>query len=197
MKNKPLKPTHTAVLSIAIILTVFSIIGSVAAAGLITREKAVDSLVKDESTRSAQENTLERNEQRDTTTHPKEFKKIEFSGQTFQSVVKPKLWSCYNCGVVTAIDSINEDTEDSTYISNEDGLLNYLEAHRENARIIALDNIKEKHTNRLPQSQAQDITYLIKVRMQDGTQHVITQDTPPEHEVGDKVRLTVGKVINA
>lgn len=197
MKNKPLKPTHTIVLSIAILLTVFSIIGSVATAGLLPRVSDINSLVKKDNFQSAQESNPPKNEQHDATTNQDEFKKIEFNEQSFQSAVKPKLWSCFNCGVVTAIESISEDTEDLLSMSNEDGLLNYLEAHRENARIIALDDGKENHTNPLHQSEGQDITYLIKVRMQDGTQHVITQNTPPEHEVGDKVRLTVGKVVTA
>lgn len=196
MKNKPSKPTHTMVLSIAIVLTVFSIIGSVAAAGLIPLADNIDSLVNKENTQSDQVNNAPKNDQQTTTTHQADFKKIEFRDQPFQSAIKPKLWSCFNCGVVTAIESMSEDTEDLAAIANEDGLLNYLEAHRENARIIALDDT-ENNTDRPDQSENQHMTYLIKVRMQDGTQHVIKQDTPPEHEVGDKVRLTIGKVITA
>lgn len=196
MKNKPLKPTHTMVLSIAIILTVFSIIGSVATAGLIPLVDDIDSLVNKENAQSNQENNATKNDPHNANTHQGDFKKIEFSGEPFQSAVKPKLWSCFNCGVVTAIESISEDAEDLASMANEDGLLNYLEAHRENARIIVLDDT-ENNTDRLHQSENQHISYLIKVRMQDGTQHVIKQDTPPEHAVGDKVRLTVGKVTTA
>jgi len=197
MKNKPVKKTHTLVLSVAILLTTFSIIGSVAMADLFPLVNDIDSIVENKGVQSSLENNPSRNEQNDAITHPNEFKKIEFNAHSFQSAVKPNLWSCFNCGVITAIESIPEDTEDLVTMSNEDGLLNYLEAHRENARIIALDETKVNPDSSLRQSADQYITYLIKVRMQDGTQHVIKQDTPPEHEVGDKIRLNVGKVITA
>src|SRR5690606_38433173 len=111
--------------------------------------------------------------------------KVECSQDTFKSAVKPKLWNCYNCGVVVAIESIDMHSIEMASTDDQD-LINYLEAHRENARIIALDDSKKYQSNSLHQSQDQDdVTYLIKVRMQDGTQHVITQDEPPQHEVGD------------
>lgn len=195
MKNKPLKPTHTIVLSTAILLTLFSIIGSVAVAGLIPLVNDVDILSKREISPPSKKSSPDKNEPHDVSSNKDEFKKIEFNGQSFKSLVKPKHLSCFNCGVVTAIESIHEDTDNLASLSDEDGLLHYLEAHRENARIIALDENNDNHIEQLRHSEDQHITYLIKVLMQDGTQHVITQNTPPKHEIGDKVRLITGKVI--
>ncbi|MDZ4097462.1 MAG: hypothetical protein U1E13_02055 [Methylophilaceae bacterium] len=192
MKNKRIKPTHTMVLVAAILLTVFSIVGSVTAAGLLPltgneiSEAANTANKKVEVPRGQHSKALPIN---------RNVKKVEFSQDAFKSVVKPKLWSCYNCGVVVAIESINMRSDEMVSTDNQE-LLSYLEAHRQNARIIALDDLKENQSNTMHQSHG-DITYLIKVRMQDGTQHVITQDEPPQHEVGDKVRLTVGKMITA
>ncbi len=192
MKNKRIKPTHTMVLVAAILLTVFSIVGSVTAAGLLplteneNSEAANTATEKIEVPRKQHSNALAINSN---------VKKVEFSQDAFKSVVKPKLWSCYNCGVVVAIESINMHSDEVAFTEDYD-LLNYLEAHRENARIIALDDSKKNQSNTMLETQS-DATYLIKVRMQDGTQHVITQNEPPQHEVGDKVRLTVGKMITA
>jgi hypothetical protein len=198
MKNKPLKPTHTIVLSIAVLMTVFSIVGSVAAAGLIPLVSDIDRAANEKEAQPNRDNNSPKAEDRqgDTSAQTSEFKKIEFKNHGFQSVVRPKLGNCFNCGVVTAIESTSANTRDWA-MSTEEGLLNYLEAHRENARIIALDDAGENHVSEFEQLKDQAITYLIKVRMQDGSQRVIEQDTLPEHQVGDKVRLTVGKVTTA
>lgn len=195
MKNKRIKPTHTMVLIAAILLTAFSIVGSVTAAGLLplTENEAAGS----QGTTDNQKVKLPSGQHSNALPINGYVEKVEFSQDTFKSAVKPKLWNCYNCGVVVAIESIDMHSIEMAFTDDQD-LINYLEAHRENARIIALDDSKKHQSNTPHPSQDQDdVTYLIKVRMQDGTQHVITQDEPPQHEVGDKVRLTVGKMITA
>lgn len=212
MKNKPLKPKHTTVLTIAILLTVFSIIGSVAAASLIPLTDDAKPMGKDAQMPASQHRDNQvTNKQRDTFMHQSNIKQVAHPREEFKSAIKPKLWDCYNCGVVVAIESVPSDA-----VEVESELLSYLEAHRENARILPLAD--EQAIESAPNSEvgpdsamySRDIygeeiytsdndavTYLIKVRMQDGTQHVITQNSLPEHEVGDHVRLTVGKMITA
>ena len=192
MKNKRIKTTHTMVLVAAILLTVFSIVGSVTAAGLLPLTENENSEAANTATEKI---VVPRKQHSNALAINSNVKKVEFSQDAFKSVVKPKLWSCYNCGVVVAIESINMHSDEVVFTEDYD-LLNYLEAHRENARIIALDDSKKNQSNTMLETQS-DVTYLIKVRMQDGTQHVITQNEPPQHEVGDKVRLTVGKMITA
>lgn len=186
------------VLIAAILLTVFSIVGSVTAAGLLPlgENKISENKNSETATNRVNEKVEASKEQHSNALPINAYvKKVEFAQDNFNSAVKPKIWNCYNCGVIVAIESINMHS-DEMVSADEQGLLSYLEAHREHARIIALEDNNKHQPSTMFESHS-DITYLIKVRMQDGTQHVITQDEPPQHEVGDKVRLTVGKMITA
>jgi hypothetical protein len=191
------------VLTAAGMLTVFSIIGSVAAANLIPlRDSGNASGNKHERQENAVSNKMKNN---DTSAKKESLKKAEFTHDQFNSVVKPKLSSCFNCGVITAIETKDNNLLALDLNDGKEGLLsqyieNYLDAHRENARIIVLgkeladgystSGMDEKFT-------AKSTTYLIKVRMQDGSQHTITQDTQPEHNVGDTIRLINERTVTA
>ncbi|MCB5191732.1 hypothetical protein LG198_13415 [Methylobacillus arboreus] len=45
--------------------------------------------------------------------------------------------------------------------------------------------------------QATAATYIIKVKMGNGSFHTITQDSTPHHSVGDMVKLRSGRLVNA
>lgn len=204
MKNKLLRTRHPMVLTAAGMLTVFSIIGSVAAANLIPlKDSGNASGNKHERQENAESNKMKNN---DSSAKKESLKKAEFMHDQFNSVVKPKLSNCFNCGVIIAIETENNspialdltDSQESSLLSQN--IENYLDAHRENARIIVLgkeladgystSGMDEKFT-------AKSTTYLIKVRMQDGSQHTITQDTQPEHNVGDTIRLINERTVTA
>ncbi len=203
MKNKLLRTRHPMVLTAAGMLTVFSIIGSVAAANLIPlKDSGNASGNKHERQENAESNKIKNN---DTSAKKESLKKAEFTHDQFNSVVKPKLSSCFNCGVIIAIETENNspialdltDGQESSLLSQN--IENYLDAHRENARIIALGNIDNGYSasNKGEKFTAKSTTYLIKVRMQDGSQHTITQDTQPEHNVGDTIRLINERTVTA
>lgn len=125
----------------------------------------------------------------------------------FESVVQPALSSCFNCGEVIAIETIGS-------ISADDLQLELLlhEAYNGHAASLIGSKVEKAYTTDkdtlhgkpytpqdnlfVPPSGEQphtsNVTYLIKVRMQNGTQHTITQDTPPEQAVGDKIRISSG-----
>ncbi|PKO26151.1 MAG: hypothetical protein CVU35_00815 [Betaproteobacteria bacterium HGW-Betaproteobacteria-8] len=196
----------------AVILTVFSIIGSVAFADL---PPLTDFFTNSSNASQSGGNRMQ--SQQESTTPEKSRENSSFLDRTlmasvdyaneqhskekFNSVVKPRLTSCFNCGVIVAIETVNGDSAQSTTVA-DDALLfeyqldNYLDAHSKNARLIVLDE-DGKHLNTDDEDESNSMTYVIKVRMQNGSQHVVTQDTAPAQNVGDKVRLITERTITA
>lgn len=212
MKNSRLKKTHPLVLIAAVILTVFSIIGSVALADL---PPLTDFFANPSNARQSDGNRMQ--SQQEATVPEKsggnssfldgtlmaraDYANEQYTKEKFNSVVKPILTSCFNCGVIVAIETVNKDSAQSTTVADDELLFeyqldNYLDAHRKNARLIVLDE-DGKHLNTDGEVESTLMTYVIKVRMQNGSQHVVTQDTAPAQNVGDKVRLITERTITA
>lgn len=219
MKNIRLRKTHPLVLAVAVILTVFSIVGSVALADLPPlayflakqpgNSPSSSSHSSKNSTQSQQESVVPDKSRKNTSFLDNavmakvDYANKKFNSKTFNSVVKPKLTSCFNCGVIVAIETVNNDSGRSTATADNESLFehqldNYLDAHRKNARLITLTEDR-KHLNaaNTGEVESNSTTYVIKVRMQNGSQHVVMQNTAPTQSVGAKVRLITERSITA
>lgn len=207
MKNVRLRKTHPLVLIAAVILTVFSIIGSVALADMVPLTAFLANQSNESKMQSQQESQQE-------SVAPEKFRKdFSFLDKTamarvdckfgkFNSVVKSKLSDCFNCGVIVAIETVSNDSGGSTTVADnvslfEHQLDNYLDAHRKNARLIVLGEDGKYFNDDGDELESNSTTYVIKVRMQNGSQYALTQNTAPAHNVGDKIRLITEKTITA
>lgn len=220
MKNIRLRKTHPLVLAVAVILTVFSIVGSVALADLppltyfLAKQSGNSPSSKSHSgknsTQSKQESVVPDKSRKNTSFLDNAvMAKVDYANnkklnsKAFNSVVKPKLTSCFNCGVIVAIETVNNDSDRSTATADNESLFeyqldNYLDAHRKNARLITLTE-GGKHLNaaNTGEVESNSTTYVIKVRMQNGSQHVVMRNTAPTQRVGAKIRLITERTITA
>jgi|GEM_PF-2095560 len=220
MKNLKLKTSHPIVLSAAIVLTVLSIVGSIAIADLVPASdapiKASDEKVHKSNPPVSSDRSTDDNAYVSTT----RIAKVDYEQNTVSSVVKPKLTDCFNCGVVVAIETIPgklsaRDTADTALKPHAGDLFNnhldnYLDAHRKNARLIVLDKSKAESSteantkastdlsrNHDGNAHAKEAAYIIKVRMQNGRHLTVNLNAPPQQKIGDKVRIINERTITA
>lgn len=212
MKNLKLKTSHPIVLSAAIVLTVLSIVGSIAIADLVpasdAQTKASDEKIHKSDPPVSSDRSTDDNAYVSTT----RIAKVDYEQNTVSSVVKPKLTDCFNCGVVVGIETIPgklsaRDTADTALKPHAGDLFNnhldnYLDAHRKNARLIVLDESKAESSTSLSRNHddsayVNKAAYIIKVRMQNDRHLTVNLNTLPQQKIGDKVRIINERTITA
>jgi hypothetical protein len=204
LKNHQTKMGHPIVLIGAVILTVASIAGSVAFADFVPLEEMKDlnqmvrsALSQDNRHISEQSSGQNTSEQKKMSNENKTVPSSDFKSIGFKSLINPKLSDCFNCGEIIAI----EPMPYTTYgLNNTDNLMNqfgdYLDAHRDITRMVSPAERKRVVATHEMGEQIKN-TYLIKVRMHNGTEYTLTQSSPPQKSVGDTIRVITDKTIAA
>lgn len=197
-KNRT-KMGHPIVLIGAVIMTLASIAGSVALADFVPLDemKDLNQMVKSalsDDNREASKQPSEQISNENETNHSRDFKNIDF-----KSLISPKLSNCFNCAEIIAIESIPvtaytlDNTLENTTMSQ---FRDYLDAHRDMTRMVSpAERKRVLATNEMLKEYKN--TYLIRVRMQNGSEHTLTQDSPPQQVIGDIIKLRIDKTITA
>lgn len=199
MQNN-LRKTHPMVLIAAVALTIFSLLGSAAITGLIpTAHSEKDSSPVAES--------------RSEPMTPNHATSIDhFYRQPTASQAQPEQHAavspvqqaaCSNCGRIVSIQAVEQEGEASGLGAVAGGVAggvigNQIGKGRGNTLMTVLGvggGAYAGHT--IEKNMKSTTAYVIKVEMQDGAVRKITQYSPPQFSVGDRVRLKSGQLVNA
>jgi len=197
MTTNRLSKTHPMVLVSAIALTIFSLLGSAAITGLIP------------SAHSAREEALQSDIAEHSQINPPatpEFKtKVipQSTNKVMPPTSTPKTTKCASCGTIVSIEKVKQDGEGTGLGAVAGGVAggilgNQVGRGRGNTLMTILGvggGAYAGHT--IEEKMKATTAYIVKVRMDSGTYRTITLYTPPQHEVGDQVKVNSGQMVSA
>jgi outer membrane lipoprotein SlyB len=185
------RKTHPIVLTAAIAVTFFSLLGSAAITGLIpsahssglgnTPDTTGGSLVGKSGT----------------TAH------VDKVSANQEGVVSEKSQTCKVCGIIESIKTVAREGEDSglgTVVGGVTGgvIGNQIGKGKGNTLMTIIGiggGAYAGHT--IEKNMNSSTAYLVKVRMEDGTYRKVTQIAQPDFSVGDHVRVVSGHITSA
>ncbi|CAG0997667.1 hypothetical protein MTYP_02660 [Methylophilaceae bacterium] len=198
--------SHPMVLTAAVMLTLFSIIGSAAISGLIPVSQPEQVQAGNpEAVYQGKPNGHSRD------ASPKVVSKqaAEVHASKVQPVAvdaKPeydRIVECLECGEVIAIETIRMDGESSGLGAVAGGIAGGLLGNQigggSGRTVMTVLGVGggAYAGNTIEKKVKASTTYVVKVRTNDGNIQTITQNTQPRYNVGDKVRLQGGQLISA
>lgn len=207
MDTSLIRKTHPMVVIAAVAITLFSLVGSAAILGLIptahSERMESSQLIADNSGQQPAEAAQP-------ATAPKEqtqSKPASSGSSHYTSKSRPVLVAnaddkqtvtCRNCGVIESIRLVQHEGDGSGLGAVAGGVTgglvgNQIGQGKGNVLMTLLGIGGGAYAgNTIEKKMKASASYLVKVRMEDGTYRTINQTSQPEYAVGDHVRITSG-----
>lgn len=205
------RKTHPMVLTAAVAVTIFSILGSAAITGLIpsahshqeaattaTETNGDASSKQDQQGLSTKSAAPDHGMVKNASASPVDTERPPLKSHT--SAVADKTPSCKSCGTIESIRTI-ESEGDGTGLGAVAGgvaggvLGNQIGKGKGNTLMTILGIGGGAYAGHTIEKNIKSTTsYLVKVRMQDGSYRSVTQHSEPEFAVGDHVRVANGSI---
>ncbi len=214
MTTHTLRKTHPMVLTAAVAVTIFSILGSAAITGLIpsahsgraetgqTAPAATTQFVveprKDEAIKPSVNGKYDARTASSTSSHSSPKDKPSLTSKDGKQVA-----ACSSCGVIESIRAVEHEGDASGLGAVAGGVAggvlgNQMGKGNGNTLMTILGvggGAYAGHT--IEKNMKSTTAYVVKVRMDDGTYRSVTQHSQPEYAVGDHVRVTHGSLTSA
>lgn len=214
MNTYPMRKTHPMVLTAAIAVTVFSILGSAAITGLIpsahsgraesmrtVSTDANDTLApvsRDETFKSTVTGKGEGK-----TAPPTESRVVGHDKPALSGKEDKHAAACGTCGVIESIRTVEREGDGSGLGAVAGGVVggvagNQIGKGKGNTLMTILGiggGAYAGHT--IEKNMKSTTAYIVKVRMEDGTYRSITMHNQPDYAVGDHVRVAHGSLTSA
>lgn len=195
---QPFRKTHPMVLTAAVAVTVFSILGSAAITGLIPSAHSgrAESMLPMTANESKSGVEPHRNETSHAYVSARD--KPSLAGKDARLAA-----GCSTCGVIESIRSIEHEGDGSGLGAVAGGVVggvagNQMGKGTGNTLMTLLGiggGAFAGHT--IEKNMKTSTAFVVKVRMEDGTYRSVTQHSRPEYAVGDHVKLAHGTLISA
>jgi outer membrane lipoprotein SlyB len=202
LRDAPLRKTHPMVLIAAVALTIFSLLGSAAITGLIPTGNAENesSPAKVSEAPEASPSHATGIDRFHTKARPADD---NAQPQQTASLDQSRRGTCTNCGRILSIRTIEEQGEASGLGAVAGGVAggvlgNQIGKGRGNTLMTVLGVGGGAYAgHEIEKNMKTRVAYVIEVEMHDGTVRKVTQYSPPEFSVGDRVQLKSGQLVNA
>ncbi len=207
MNKASANKTHPMVITAAAAVTLFSIVGSAAVAGLIPSAQSADAATAQPAP------AVTPSQEKPSTEKP--FKSV-VSGQADESPAtghatrhRPsakssdkvtKSAACKVCGVIESINTVEHDGEGSGLGAVAGGVVggvagNQMGKGKGNTLLTIIGLGGGAYAgHEIEKKMKSSTAYVVKVRMEDGSYRKVTQSQPPEYAVGDHVRVVSGSI---
>lgn len=214
MTMHALRKTHPMVLTAAVAVTIFSILGSAAITGLIPSAHSGRAESMQAIPANDRQFTVEPRKDenfKSSVTSKGEAKTAPSASSHVSAKDKPSLASkdakqpavCSTCGVIESIRLVEREGDGSGLGAVAGGVVggvagNQIGKGKGNTLMTILGiggGAYAGHT--IEKNMKSSTAYVVKVRMEDGTYRSVTQHSQPEYAVGDHVRVAHGSLTSA
>lgn len=206
MNKRSSNKTHPAIITAAAAVTVFSVLGSAAVAGLIPGAQSADHAAAQSA--PAASSSPDGNKQFQSVVTAQAETTATGRVTRNRPTEKPgkstaKASTCKVCGTIESIHTVEHDGEASGLGAVAGGVVggvagNQMGKGKGNTLLTIIGLGGGAYAgHEIEKKMKSSTSYIVKVRMEDGTYRKVTQSNPPEYAVGDHVRVVSGSITSA